>query len=208
MFFRFIGLFLPLLIAFATENKQKEIYFLNGQIQEIKTLQDLSEKAQQKSGFFVGGSVGNSVFSLRHNPQIKLYPVLLGMLGGYQKFSHNAGFRTYLEYFASADVSNDMQYFYHNLAFNIDFLRDIMLEQKYGIDFFGGLGFGHHLFVGKHKLEKIQDMDFEMFANLGVGAILDIKHRIELHLKIPLTRGFNANLNYAYTYFVSYYYNF
>ncbi|WP_170118047.1 outer membrane beta-barrel protein [Helicobacter mustelae] len=203
--------------AEALHQKQKELYFLKGQLQQIEEedLQSVNQKG--KSGLFLGVGVGNMLFN--YNAKLD-YPVLLNFRIGYQQFfpRTSAGLRFYAD-MANVFYGKQKQTIWAALTtLNIDVVGDIMLDKKkrYGISFSGGIGAGS--LMGKrtsrdaalfgfnnNKLEKQWALTF----NLGVGVVLNLKHRIELQMKIPPSSlEINSFLKFRSVYMVNYQYTF
>lgn len=191
------------------QDKQREIYMLRGQEEQLKKEKEAQENLQPKSGFFVGGVVGNSAFVNEANGKTFFtYPIVLGAKGGYQKFitGTQAGVRAYVDYLTGLNEVERRNYFYQNGAFNFDFMGDIMLDRmhEYGLSLFGGFGLG----VLGLSAGSLQDYYLGVFVNLGAGVVLNLQHRVNLHLKIPPVKDFGENIRIGNMFLISYEYVF
>lgn len=196
-----------------SQNKQRELYMLRAQAQQLKEQKEAQENLLAKNGFFIGGIVGNSSFVSEENAKkLPTHPVVIGLKGGYQKFigGSQAGIRAYVDYIAGiAEIESALggrDVFYQNAAFNVDFMGDIMLDraQEYGLSLFGGFGLGA---LGV-SAKGLQDYYGGVFVNLGAGVILSLQHRVNLHLKIPPVKNFRGGLVIGNMFLVSYEYVF
>ena len=191
------------------KDKKREIYMLRGQAQQLKMQTEAQEGLLAKNGFFIGGIVGNSLFVSQQNAKrLSMHPVVLGLKGGYQKFlgGSQAGIRAYVDYIAGLPEAGGRDVFYQNVALNLDFMGDIMLDkaQEYGLSLFGGFGLG---MLGV-SAKRLQDYYGGVFVNLGAGVILSLQHRVNLHLKIPSVKNFSGGLVVGNMFLVSYEYVF
>lgn len=215
MYFRVVIFFIFSLFAWCNEvendisEKQKEIYFLKGQLWNIEEQKKNQENLKLKNGFFVGATIGNSAFEIKNIFSNVYHPFLFGIRGGYQKFFENtqAGFRAYLDYLIGAGFVESDKYIYQNATVNFDVMADVMFDKnkKYGIGFFGGYGMG----ILSTQLEYTKSfLDLGLFVNFGISVILDIRHRIDLHLKVPPIKNFGNTLSTKNLYLITYHYNF
>lgn len=215
MYFRLILFFVFNFFVWCNETesdvaeKQKEIYFLKGQLWNIEEQKKNQENLKLKNGFFVGVTIGNSAFEIKNITLDRYYPFLIGTRGGYQKFFENtqAGFRVYLDYLVGVGFIENNKYIYQNATVNFDVMADVMFDRnkKYGIGFFGGYGMG---ILSAHIYNTKDYFDLGLFINFGVSIILNIKHRIDLYFKIPPIKNFGNTLNTDNLYLITYHYIF
>ncbi|WP_104697121.1 MULTISPECIES: hypothetical protein [unclassified Helicobacter] len=217
MFFKSIVILMLAVFVLADEvddtvyEKQKEIYLLKGQLKAIESEKYAEETLKSKEGFFIGAILGNSFFRNSSYTTNEGYPIIVGIKGGYQKFLNQtqAGFRAYLDYLVGFNFI-DSKYIYQNVTANFDAIGDVMFgrDKRYGISFFGGYGMGlvNVGFLDKARSSNYSDLG--IFINLGVGVVLNLKHRIELHLKIPPVKSFGGNLVISNLYLIAYQYVF
>lgn len=203
MFFK--RLFLVLLLfgivglwADVSNEKAREQYMLRGQAKEKEQAKELAAIAMEKSGLFVGGFLGNITLKSAPSQVLNLYPLVYGVRVGYQKYLNNyiAGLRFYGEY-ARADTQKG---FYQLGSANLDLMVDVPLseDKKYALGIFGGVGMGWAGFSDKNSFNT-----FGMVIDLGIALTLEIRHRIELELKIP-PESFNTGISSSNLYFIGY----
>lgn len=218
MFFRGIGIVIVLLsfilgdeIGDSIYEKQKEIYLLKGQLKTIEDEACAQKTLKTKEGFFIGTALGNSSFRDSGNIINNGYPIILGIKGGYQKFFNQtqAGFKAYLDYLVGFSFI-ESKYIYQNITANFDVVGDIMFgkDKRYGISFFGGYGMGLVSVGISDKIRRASYFDLGIFINLGVGVVLNLKHRIDFHLKIPPVKSFGGDLTISNLYLIAYQYVF
>lgn len=200
MFFRYLFLIFLLsgiggLWADISSRNAREAYMLKGQLKEQEQEKEFVVVAKQKSGLFVGGFLGNITLKKTPSQVLNLYPLIYGARVGYQKYLNNyiAGLRFYGEY-AMAGTEKGL---YQLGSVNLDLMVDVALseDKRYALGIFGGVGMG---WAGFNNLNALG-----MVTNLGIALTLDMRHRIELELKIPPT-SLNGGVLTSNLYFVSY----
>lgn len=187
MYFRiFLICVINLCVIFANEKeyeKQKEYYMLKGQLHELENKELEHSNNREKDGVLLGVGVGNTFL----NYHFGTISTLLNMRVGYQKFIKKspAGIRAYIDVDSAlylVDTTRDLLWYVLPSA-NVDFLGDIMLDKnkKYGLSFFAGLGVGSFFqgIAGKNK----NTQQWSMLFNIGMGVILNVKHRIDFQMK-------------------------
>ncbi|WP_233037916.1 outer membrane beta-barrel protein [Helicobacter anatolicus] len=187
MYFRiFLICVINLCVIFANETeyeKQKEYYMLKGQLHELENKELEHSNNREKDGVLLGVGVGNTFL----NYHFGTISTLLNMRVGYEKFIKNssAGVRAYIDVDSAlylVDTTRDLLWYVLPSA-NVDFLGDIMLDKnkKYGLSFFAGLGVGSFFqgIAGKNK----NTQQWSMLFNIGMGVILNVKHRIDFQMK-------------------------
>ncbi len=183
--------------------KQKQIYFLKSQLHQLEQEEVLKKANQSLSGFFAGGGVGAGTFGWQNSFE---HPLMWALKAGYhQIFSTSSmGVRSYVEYDWISYPVKPLN-FYHTGSLNLDLTADFLLDKphRYGIGFFAGLGLGgiyYHASSGAFGR-------WSGFFNLGCSAVLNIRHRVEFSLRLPLDKALNVprakNL-----FFVNYLYKF
>ncbi|PAF51584.1 outer membrane beta-barrel protein [Helicobacter sp. 13S00477-4] len=187
MFFRYVLGFLLVgiigLYADESQNQKRQVYMLKGQLYEQEQKVKLAEISEQKNGFFIGAILGN--INLKSTPAgyQNLHPLLYGFRGGYQKYLRNyiAGLRFYAEY-----LRGDMKNADYQLgSVNLDLLADIPLneDKAYSLGAFAGVGMAWTAFNQKSVGRFLNQLGTTI--NLGIALSLNLKHRIELSMKIP-----------------------
>lgn len=220
MYFRVLvcSVMMGICFVFANEDamhqKQKEYYMLQGQLQELKNQELGFSHQKNKTGFFVGGGIGNIIF---HNDKGMEYPILLGIRGGYQQFfgKSTAGIRAYIDIntavYTRQETLKKQTFWFMLPSLMFDVIGDIMLDKqkKYGMSFFAGMGVGNlmHGIVAQDNGKMFNT--WCVLFNVGVGVILDIRHRIEFQLKMPtLKMDIGNDFRFGSAYMVTYQYNF
>ncbi|PAF43194.1 outer membrane beta-barrel protein [Helicobacter sp. 11S02596-1] len=185
--------------------QKRQIYMLKGQLYEQKQKLALEAMAKQKNGFFVGVLVGNITLHTTPAGYMDSHPLLYGAKAGYQKYlkDYIGGLRFYGEY-----LRGDMEGMAYQLAsFNLDLIADVPLDsdKKYALGLFGGVGMGWVGYSDKSSQPALSQ--FGVVINLGVALTLEVRHRIELGLKIPpikLKEASSRELSTTNVYLISY----
>lgn len=216
MFFRYVVLVVLFLIPMLAQQdgigdqrqKQKEKYLLSAQLEGLKAEQDRKQRLLDRNGFFLGGGIGSGQISQN---QDTAYSILFALKGGYQKGFEGMpmGVRVYGE-FDFLGIPVKPLNFYNTASVNLDITADFLLDKSfsYGIGFFAGVGFGGvYGYTDKRALGE-----WSTFLNFGVSAIMNIRHRIELSMRLPSTQklilGQSQEVSISNLFLVNYLYQF
>ncbi|PAF49094.1 hypothetical protein BKH41_03115 [Helicobacter sp. 12S02232-10] len=164
-------------------DQKRQVYMLKGQLYEQEQKLRLEEMAKEKNGFFVGLILGNITLNATPAGYVDSHPFLYGARVGYQQYlkDYIGGLRFYGEY-----LRGDMESMAYQLAsFNLDLIADVPLDddKKYALGVFGGVGMGWMDYADQAVKPPLSQ--FGVVINLGIALTLNIRHRIELGLKIP-----------------------
>ncbi|WP_121022625.1 outer membrane beta-barrel protein [Helicobacter vulpis] len=192
--------------------KEFRIYMLKGQLYEAELAKFVQEVAKHKSGPFVGLLLAQTLIRVDGVRSAGL-PLLYGLKVGYQKYikSDVGGLRVYGEYMGGVNRSvlqPQQSSTYQIASLNLDLVMDKSIDthKKYAIGVFGGLGVGWSAY--KDYPSAVRNPNgFGLVINLGVAMTLNIRHRIELAMKVPplkVSHAFAYNFASDNLYYISY----
>nr|WP_104694962.1 outer membrane beta-barrel protein [Helicobacter salomonis]SFZ72893.1 OMP674 [Helicobacter salomonis]SFZ73026.1 OMP1022 [Helicobacter salomonis] len=195
-----------------SSEREFQIYMLRGQLYEAEQAKLVQEVAKRKSGPFVGVLLTQTLIRINGIRSAGL-PLLYGLKIGYQRYvkSDIGGLRVYGEYMGGVNKSvlkPEQSSAYQIASFNVDLVMDKSIDtrKKYAIGVFGGLGVGWSGY--KDYPSAVHNPNgFGLVINLGISMTLNIRHRIELALKVPPLKVSHA---FAYSfasdnlYYISY----
>ncbi|PAF47530.1 hypothetical protein BKH46_03635 [Helicobacter sp. 12S02634-8] len=190
MFFKHTlqGILLFILAAMALRadelaSQKREVYMLKGQLYEQEQALKLADIAKKKNGIFMGVILGSMTFNTAYYAQV--HPLVYGLRVGYQKYlkDYIGGLRFYGEYLR-ADTTKMT---YQLGSANLDVIADVPLDNnnRYALGGYAGVGMGW-VGYGMNTFGLKPDVShLGIVFNLGLALTLNIKHRIELGIKIP-----------------------